>query len=210
MLQISPEELFFLGKQMQAKYIDYDYISMMKDIQQQYPLREKEIMAGLVSRGILTEDFSGEMELDEEIRGMLEPLFFGEFASEVVLSEDSCGENLKKYKFHFDKRRITGVQLEKDRLLFEADGSGELERLQKQVIPEQYEGKTEQIVMDAIKPDNIDRVLILKNMTIGKTANSSQFISLNGLWYIGKDENLVESLTKAEMEKRWKQMTRGE
>lgn len=210
MLRISPEELFFLGKQMQARYIDYDYISMMKDIQQQYTLREKETMAGLVTRGMLIEDFSGDMELDEEVRETLEPLFFGEFASEIVIIPDRSGVGLERYKFHFRDGKITRVQVTGDGLSLTNEGSGELERLKELVIPKEYQKDShEEFAMDFIKPDKVESVLILKNVTIRKETKVTQFVKMDGTWYVGKKENLAESLTREEMEGIWEQLTKG-
>ena len=102
MLQIKPEELFFIGRQMNAQYIDYEYISMMKDIQEQFSLKEKEVMNHLVEKGLFMEDFSGNLTLDEETEKMLQALFFGEFETECVLGEKSDeGFATETYKYHF-------------------------------------------------------------------------------------------------------------
>ena len=51
-IQLTPEELFFLGRLMDAKYIDYDYYAAMGDIR-------------------------GEIEISEEAAALMRPVFFG-------------------------------------------------------------------------------------------------------------------------------------
>ena len=41
-ITLSPEELYYLGSVLQAKYIDYAYVAAMDDIGQNYALFESE------------------------------------------------------------------------------------------------------------------------------------------------------------------------
>ena len=207
-VQISPEELFFLGKHMRARYIDYDYVRSMKDIQQQYTLREKEILAGLVKRGLLTEDFSGDMELNEEVKSLLKPSFFGEFVSEVILLMDREKGEPEQYKFHFLEGKIVRVQLKGDQLIFQADGEGELERLKNIVIPEDYQGNPSEISLDGMEKDKLDGWMTLKNLRIRKEANVVQFVKIDGTWYCGEDDKLSRGRLIDEMKHCWKQVMR--
>lgn len=72
------EELYFLGKQMNAKYMNYAYISAMPDISQRRGLYEVRCIDGLMGKGYLEEDFFGEIIIDQELKDFLHPVFFGE------------------------------------------------------------------------------------------------------------------------------------
>ncbi len=84
---LTPEELYYLGTLLQAKYIDYAYVAAMDDIGQNYKLFEKETGAALVSKGILLEDFSGNTEISEAAAGLLRPIFFGETETSIDICE---------------------------------------------------------------------------------------------------------------------------
>ena len=77
-LDLTPMELYFLGKSMHAKYIDYHYIAAMPDIQKRHELLEERTLEALTEAGIADEDFSGHVEIEEEAAALLEPVFFGE------------------------------------------------------------------------------------------------------------------------------------
>lgn len=109
-VKLTPVELFFLGTQMHAKYIDYNYIAAMPDIQKRYALQEQRALEALEQRGIIEEDFGGNVELDEAIREVLEPVFFGEVESRLDAEQS--------YNIHLHNGKITIAVLEKDILRF--------------------------------------------------------------------------------------------
>lgn len=206
---ISAEELFYLGKLMNARYIDYDYVRVMKDIQKKGALKESEHMAKMVSRGILFEDFSGQKELDLEIEELLRPVFFGDFESEILYYQNAEEKEVLHHKFHFHEGKITHIEL-KDKELHMSLGEGKLKELEEILIPESYEAEVKEIAMDDIDKTKVSMVMLLKNMKIGKQAFHSQFIKADNIWYVGKYEGVAESLSKDEMIKRWKQIMKGE
>ena len=203
-LKISPEELFFLGKQMRAKYIDYDYVKMMGDLQQKYPLKEKEIMAGLVKRGLLMEDFSGNMELNEEIRNLLEPVFFGDFEVEIILGTPKEGWRIEK--FHFYKGKIIQTVPEKKSLIFFAGGENGLKKLKEELLPEGYTGEKKILSGDSLNLENVEKILVIKNMKIGYRAMGRQFLLFGGTWNAGKEDR-TEGQNREELEKFWNVLT---
>ncbi len=109
-LKLTLVELFFLGAQMNAKYIDYNYIAAMPDIQKRYALHEQRALETLEERGILEEDFSGNVELDEEIRQLLEPVFFGAVESRLDAEQS--------YNIHLHNGKITIAIMEEEGMTF--------------------------------------------------------------------------------------------
>ena len=98
-ITITPEELYYLGEQMGALYMDYDYVASMEDIQMNSLLYESRVKTGLAAKGLLEEDFSGNIELSEWAKELLKPVFFATFESSV----DYCGtggEEVETVKFY--------------------------------------------------------------------------------------------------------------
>lgn len=106
---ITPEELFYLGKMLNAKTIDYAYVAAMNDIGQNFALFESETKASLVKKGLLDEDFSGNVEINQNILALLNPLFFGEKEGAMDVCTIGNANKVEVYKFHFLDETITMV-----------------------------------------------------------------------------------------------------
>lgn len=74
---LSPEELFFLARKMKAKYLDYEYLSLMGDIQNDIDVKEEKAKESLSSKGFVEEDFEGNIEVENDVVELLNPVFFG-------------------------------------------------------------------------------------------------------------------------------------
>ena len=207
MLQIKPEELFFIGRQMNAQYIDYEYISMMKDIQEQFSLKEKEVMNHLVEKGLFMEDFSGNLTLDEETEKMLQALFFGEFETECVLGEKSDeGFATETYKYHFYEDRITQVKVQGDTLYISENGKEGLEGNFQTICPDNYHAVTKNISEEEIKLKEADGIILLNNMRIGHSSMTCHLARVDGIWYV-EEEDKIKSLSKEDLIILWEKMT---
>lgn len=99
MIQVTPEELYFLGRIMKAKYIDYSYYAAMKDIQKQFDICERKALSGLGEKNLIDESFSGEIEVPEEVSSLMYPVFFG--TRESRLRSDQT------YTFHIGPDTVT-------------------------------------------------------------------------------------------------------
>lgn len=87
---LSAKELYYLGKLMQARYIDYSYIAAMDDVGKNYSVFESESEKSLSDKGCIEEDFAGEKEVNPVLECLLEPVFFGE--REVSVNVCTVGE----------------------------------------------------------------------------------------------------------------------
>ena len=72
---LTSEELFFLGRQMKGPYIDYGYIAAMDDIQKSFAVHEMDNLSSLQDKGLVTEDFLGNVEPTEKAQ-IYRPIFF--------------------------------------------------------------------------------------------------------------------------------------
>ncbi len=84
-VRLSLTELYFLAVQMKAQYYDYGYFAAMPEIQKQYQVRKLEAMASLEEKGFVDVDFTGEVEIDEELRAFLKPVFFGGIETRLII-----------------------------------------------------------------------------------------------------------------------------
>ena len=125
-LKLTPMELVFCGKLLDAKYIDYDYFAAMPDIQLNHDLREQETMEKLEEDGVIELDFYDHAEFDEEVKELLLPVFFGETESHMR----TPGKPV--YRFHIYQGNITMTILEKEEItLRQIQSDSQLEALLK-------------------------------------------------------------------------------
>ena len=185
---LSPEALYYLGSLLQANYIDYAYVAAMGDIKQNYALFEKETRAALVSQGILTEDFSGNLEIDPVAQKLLKPVFFGEI--ETSISVCTTGEHslVSLCMFHFHDGIITSVTMHDGKLLLRSVDSLSIRKQVETLLPLGYSAQ-EGIVAE-VSPDSIRRIIAAKRMVAGAGAAVKTFVEANGLIYHQLDDQL--------------------
>ena len=190
---LTPEELYYLGSFLQAKYIDYAYVAAMSDIKQNYSLFENETKAALVSSGILMEDFGGQVEIDEEISNLLKPIFFGE----VETSLDICllGEknSVSVHKFHFYDGIITMVTGDNGKLIIRATDQLGIKNIVENLLPDNYDAIS--TTVDKIDENKVTRFIAAKNVFVGEKSSVKTYLEVEGIFYHETDD-CIESLTK--------------
>lgn len=115
---LSPVELFFLGKMLGARNIDYSYIAAMPDIQIQYGVNEQKANASLEEKGLIEVDFSGDTEVNSELAELLKPVFF--FETETIL------ETAQRYNFHTYEGKTTLGILNGESIVFSTINTDEM------------------------------------------------------------------------------------
>lgn len=105
---LRPEELYFLAIELDAEFMDYEYFAAMDGIQKNYELHKIRALQGLEDRGLIEEDFSGKMSIDEDFSEVLRPVFFGRTECNIDLGEE-------RYKLHVLDGQMTLACL-KDRV----------------------------------------------------------------------------------------------
>ena len=123
-LKLTPVELFFCGKLLQAKYIDYDYFAAMPDIQINHDLREQETLEKLEEDGVVEMDFYDNAEFEEEAKDLLLPVFFGETESRMEIKDGPV------FRFHIYQGKMIMTILEDNEIrLQEITRDSQLEKL---------------------------------------------------------------------------------
>ena len=209
-VRLCAEELFFIGKQMRAKYIDYEYVRRMHDIQQKYALLEKEYLAGLVRKGFLMEDFSGDIVIDPEVEQLLRPVFFGELESELLLTDLHSEHGSKHFKYHFYNRDVTQVRLMENFMEFTPQGDIGIQECHAELLPVEYQCTEEDIPLECIDKDKISLLLQIKNIRVGKMAADGELLFAEGAWYFGRSGRMVRRLSKEGFTSCFNRIMKGE
>ena len=193
-LVLTPKELYCLGGILSARYIDYAYIAALDDIGQDYALFEKETRASLVAKGMLEEDFSGEIEPDEACARLLQPVFFG--TVETSLNICSIGEELKVdvYNYHFYRGKITLVKNHGKELLVSEVAPEMIEETVKALVPGAYTFRSGRQVADFDK-SKVTRFFSAKSVDVGKASRVKTFIEFDGMLCTEADEEKLVSLS---------------
>ncbi len=180
-IRLTPEELYFMASLMGAKYIDYAYIAAMNDIQQNYDLYKRETQASLVEKGILDEDFSGNVEISAQAKALLSPIFFGTFESSVdicYIKEDA--RRVEVNKFHFLDGQVIHVEGKEKELIITSIGKEELHKFAERLISDNYKAESKELD-EGIQPKDVTRVLAVKNIDVAKKNEVKVFADANGI-----------------------------
>lgn len=194
-LTISPEELYYLGSTLQARYIDYAYVAAMDDIGQNYSVFESEAKASLVKSGILMEDFSGNLEIEPTVSALMNPIFFGDVETSVDVCKLGEESTVDVYKFHFLDGIITMVTGQEGKLIIKTVDQLAIKELVSGLVSDNY-NCTESKVVSEIDEDKVTRFIATKSIKIGQISIVKTYIEADGVFYREKDEDLIESVTR--------------
>ena len=168
-LLLTPEELLYLGKLYEGEYLNYSYLQAVDDIGNNKRSFKAECKAALLEKGAIEENLLGDISFNEEIKQLLTPIYFGEFAAVIELYEIGEVNTRKMINIHFHEGRyVMNYQKEKDfqvRQMIEED----LQQLIITLMPENY---NERVLPTELKvsDENLKRVLVIKNARIGEPA----------------------------------------
>ena len=122
-VKLTAIEVYFLGKYMGARYIDYKYISEMPGIQEDYLVHEQITLESLKKKNVIGRKFSGEVSFPEATKQLFEPVFFGKKESKL--------ENGEVYRFHILGSRMTMARIEEEGIRFRRVYEEDIEELLK-------------------------------------------------------------------------------
>lgn len=190
---LSPEELYYMGRFLQAKYIDYAYVAAMNDINQNYALFETEAKASLVSKSILMEDFAGNVEVDPVALGVLKPVFFGETESSIDICSIGETNTVAVFKYHFYDSAVTMVTGKNSKLVIKSADQIAIREKVESLIAEAYNAENQAV--ESIDKTNITRFIAFKQIHVGTTSMVKTYIEADGVFY-QENEGTIESVTR--------------
>jgi len=197
-LVLSADQIYVLAYIMKANYLDYYYISLAN---QNFDNKVwfNETTNQLVSKGVLIEDFSGNISIDPENEKLLKPIFFGTKESSLVISIFGDEEDNIGYRLHFSDGRII--------LTKEIEGGFEISAVTNEEIKE-YVSTILNDSYSAISAKNdkeldinkVSRVFIVKNAEVKVKNFTKTMVESDGIVYEEDTENNTYSLSKTDFE----------
>lgn len=203
----TPKQLYFMGRLMQARYIDYAYVAAMEDIHQNYALFESETRAELVSAGILMEDFGGNLEIQSTARSLLLPVFFGETETALEVCRLGDAELVHGKNFHFHDGNVTLVEGQAGRLVLRAVDQVYIHREVESLLGEDYCAQPQ--VVEEVDQTHITRIFACKRFCVGGDRGVKLYLECDGVVYQEREKGL-ESVTRAQFIQDVYDMVRGE
>ncbi len=196
-ISITADELFFLGKLMNAKYIDYAYIVCMNDSADDFNIREKAVKQGLIKKELVFESFSGKTDVDESLTEILLPVFYGK--KETSLNICTIQEQAKAdiFKFHFFNDNITLVRAENGVLTLRGIRQDDIKNIISDVFPEGC-GFSDGTVSEITGIENVSTVMSAKRTVLDEGSDIYVFMRSDGIWYMDKGHNTFESIGRTE------------
>ena len=107
---LTPEQLYFLGECMKAKYIDYDYIAAMHELQRNYQRSRRKYISDLAQLGLVRERLNGEITVRPAPAKLLTNVFFGEVESTLQVIETQEEASSVIWRFHWHRGDATQVR----------------------------------------------------------------------------------------------------
>lgn len=192
-ISVTPEELYFLGKLLKAKYIDYDYIKAMSDIGQISAVAKQKAYEELEKKHYIEEDFSGEITIDDDVKAILDPLFFGSFESSINVAVIGEKAEVYTYRLHKNGDRISLAVFTDCGIIVRVSNDTQLRSLIVSLLPENYFNK-ELTIDTTVNKESITRVFAFKNNKIGEKTEVKVFFECEGQIYFS-DNNKTSVLT---------------
>lgn len=190
-IKLTAEELYYLGGIMQAKYIDYDYISAMNDIQNNYRLYESNVVNDLSKKGLIEEDFSGDITIAVSMEELLRPVFFSDFEAEI----DICNireDNRKIVKLHTDQGETTLVELDENHLVLKKMQENDVVEYGKDIFSFIKDETDENIEFDEQK---VSDIYILKNTVIGGESDVRILFRIGNSIFVENEKEQIAKTT---------------
>ena len=181
---LTPEQLFFLGECMQAKFIDYAYIASMHELQRNYARIRNRCISELAQAGLVRERLSGEISVRPLPGALLKHVFFGETETTLEVYTPSESEIATVWRYHWLDGNATQV-LQKGHLLeVSSDGAESLEKLVSQLTQTQDAPEA----ISEFRKDSITRIIMAKKAVVGKGYADIVLFEQNGGLYAANAE----------------------
>lgn len=196
-INITSEELYYLSAVMQAKYIDYVYVSNIVLMEESIKKLKEDAQRTLSEKKYIDEDFSGNVMVAYDVERVLKPVFFGEKESSVTdINQKNDMASFTNY--HFLDGDITAVTEIDEKLVFNLISTEEIENKIEKLIPSNYEDN----VMGEIEiaAENISRIISIKTFQVGVSSGVFVYIANeDGVFCTENGEEAFVSVGREEM-----------
>lgn len=176
---LTPEQLYFLGECMKAKYIDYDYIAAMHELQRNYQRSRRKYISDLAQLGLVRERLNGEITVRPAPAKLLTNVFFGEVESTLQVIETQEEASSVTWRFHWHRGDATQVRTAGS--AFEVAPCNE-ETVQSLVF-QLVNTAQEPLPIDRLNQQQIQKILIAKRTVVGQESVAKIFFEQKGSLY---------------------------
>ena len=196
-ISLTPCELFFLGQQLKAQYIDYAYISIMPD-KEDYLNSRLDLEESLSVKNYITADFSGEIAIEPEVEALLKPVFFGKKECAVDFCDCRNKAATSSWRYHFSEDKITEVVFGEEELIFsETTEEKLLDRIRlsgEDCLRTQMSAEAG----DKYSLENPEAILAVKYFEIGGRAAVQTYFAAKGRMYSENSRGEMTELSEAQ------------
>ena len=157
-IRLRPEQLFFLGQLMGARYIDYAYIADMRELGRSYPYIEQGVLTELSREGLIRKRLGGGTVVRSDVASLLMPVFFGrlETGLEITLPQEKRAESTG---FHYFNGACTMVRREGNILILSEASFQTLRSLVLSAVGRHWASAR---TIPALRQDTVQRVICAK------------------------------------------------
>ena len=193
--QLTARQLYYLGKLLKARYIDYSYVSAITDILDNFATYENEIIDELSQKGLLTEDFSGQITVDSDLQEMLDPIFNGGTETAIDVCIFGNNESLQMYRFHSSDGKIVQVKNSADHLEISYVDYETIRKTIEDIIPETYTGENSTQIKE-FDPSRIHEVISIKNAIFNDSSITKTYVMMDEVLYEETSENVINPVSR--------------
>ncbi|MEE3450686.1 MAG: hypothetical protein VZR27_08315 [Acutalibacteraceae bacterium] len=197
-ITITAEELLYLGKLINAHYLDYAYIVCLKNVSKDLTAHDKIVKQELIKKEYIFESFSGKIEVEESVTDLLLPVFNGkkETSLNIFTINGQAAADITKY--HFLNETIIMVKEENGSLILKNVEPYEIEKNVRDIFSNETDFTDEKVSVEN-ETENVSSMVSVKKMNLDKGSIVSVFLKCDGKWYIDKGSNVFESIGRKDM-----------
>lgn len=175
---IKPEELYFLGEMMQAKYIDYDYIAAMADIGQGYAAEKASVIRELGKKGMIEETLRGDVRVSADLQKLLRPVFFAGTENTLHILTLKPERSVTIRRFHVLDGTMTMVRMGHKQLKLAAVTEADIRALLRAELGSFRKEGGSEVLLNAV-----DRVIRVSSSRVGVGTRQKTYLLQGGVCY---------------------------
>ena len=185
---LSPEALFFLGQWMQAEYIDYDYIAMLRDLGRDYSRIQRRCLQELSGEKLVRQQITGEVSVRPQLERLLKNVFFGKLETSLDVFSKLEGGSRETYRFHYLDGTVTLVRQEQKRLYLSAAEPEDMERIIRTAVGRHREASRK---IHHLDENALGRMLLVKRAEVDRGSTSTLLFEQDGVLYASYQQGAV-------------------
>ena len=188
---LTAEEIYFLARLENGRFLDYDYIAAMPDISHSKRVHEQKCKNLLSEKGLLEEDFSGTLKVSPVIKEIAEPIYNGDYES-VFSFFDGSNESVL-IRFHRAGSRYTAVTQKKNDYYLD---SFSLDRIIEKLMQIMNMHVNDEVSPQTVNKEDLTSIIMVKGLEPEKKSVVYVFYGCGKGVYEEHEDNSFHSIDK--------------